>query len=796
MALIPLLTAIKPTIEEFLNRLPPPVRDRLLELRRANPDTPLSNLPPLVRTEVKSILTSLPAGTASVITDKPAVTTGRPAAPVPSNRPAVPGTLQNPALHETRLHPALRHSAAPNGTRPQPSFPDEDARTVLGTDRKTGEAVTISLKERLLGMDVIGATGTGKTTFDLNLILSDIRHGFGVCLIEPYGDLTKNVIAAMPEERLKDVLYLDLVDSTSSFGLNFFECPAGADDSDAAKVASFVMHVFEKVWNVGTETPRLQQVLRNTTRVLIENPGMTFSEIPLLLWEDGVREKLVRRVTNTQTKLFWSQYNRKQPRDREELISSTINKCDAYLNELLIARIVSQASSTIDFRRIMDEGKILLVNLSPQLEEASRLVGAVVIGRLLMAAFSRKDTPEEKRRPFFLYCDEFQRFATADFAVFLAEARKFKIGTTISNQTLEQLDDLNRATALQVGTLVVFRVSGEDSKVLAPSFDATPQPALVGEEPIRATPADPLNHLVRHGSHHPTVAKFVAEYLMPLETVLQQNATSTRAFLLGCAFVIPSQVIAGHRQLNEAFATCMRERRSDVFLSPWALFCLGGAAAPESTYVFFHDLRRELGYLPIIGFDRAANRYGRSGFLAKEATRADDLAFLRQGAKTSIFESKATREARVAAFVRLLKAIRETLAVLAKDPILVDTGQFQPKYQLRTYADQENLVANELSSQLPNYHAKVRLLTGEHTIKTRPAPTLVSEREVEKRIQAIKERMLRQGDTTPAREVDEAVRKRHELLRARPADDAPPPIHTNGRRQSRQKPPRTETSDR
>ena len=134
--------------------------------------------------------------------------------------------------------------------------------------------------------------------------------------------MTRQVIAGIPEELLENVIYLDITDSSSSFGLNFFECPAGADDTEVAKVASFVMHVFEKVWNVGTETPRLAQVVRNTTRLLIENPGMTFSEIPLLLWEDGVREKLVRRVTNTQTKLFWSQYNRRSPHSREELTAS------------------------------------------------------------------------------------------------------------------------------------------------------------------------------------------------------------------------------------------------------------------------------------------------------------------------------------------------------------------------------------------------------------------------------------------------------------------------------------------
>ena len=684
------------------------------------------------------------------------------------------------------------HSQATNGQQQVPltltsAAPAQNLPTVLGSDCETNDAVRLSLEERFQGLYVIGANGTGKTTVILNMVISDLLNNRGLCLIEPHGDLTRNVIAAMPEERLKDVIYLDLTDPRSSFGLNFFECPTGADDTDAAKIASFVMHLFETIWNVGFETPRLATVLRNTTRVLMENPGMTFSEIPLLLWEDGVREKLVRRVTNTQTKLFWSAYNHKQLREREELIASTINKVDAYLNEPLIARIVSQSTSTIDFRRIMDEGKILLVHLSPQLEEPSRLIGAAILGRLLMASFSRADTPKEQRRPFMIYADEYQRFATQDFAVFLAEARKAKVATTIANQVLEQLSDLNRATALQAGTLVVMRVSGEDSKVLAPSFDATPQPALVGEEPIRATPADPLGHLVRHGSNHPTVAKFLAEYLMPLASLVRQASSATHLFQLGCATVTASQISEGHRQLNEAFATCMREKRSNVQLSPWALFCLAGAAAPAATYAFYKDLRHEWEYVPIVGFDRAAKRYGSPSFLTSAARREDDLAFLRKGVKASIFESKATRAARVAAFTRMHKAIRETMEILVKDPILVDTGQYQPKYQLRTYQDQENLVANCLS-QLPNYTAKVKLLSGEHTIKTNPPPQLLAESEVDARIQTIKERMLSQGYTTPAQVVDENVAKRHEQLRQRPPEVFPP-IHTSGRRTTRGKQP-------
>ena len=160
------------------------------------------------------------------------------------------------------------------------------------------------------------------------------------------------------------------------------------------------------------------------------------------------------------------------------------------------------------------------------------------------------------------------------------------------------------------------------------------------------------------------------------------------------------------------------------------------------------------------------------------------MTFLRQGVKTSIFDMKATVAARVSAFIRMHTALRQTLAVLAKDPILVDTGQYQPKYQLRTYADQENLVANTLS-QLPNYTAKVRLLSGEHTIRTNPPPPRVTDREVEERIRAIKERMLREGYTKPAAAIEEEVRKRHEMLRARPPDDTPPPLHTNRRRNGR-----------
>jgi hypothetical protein len=359
----------------------------------------------------------------------------------------------------------------------------------------------------------------------------------------------------------------------------------------------------------------------------------------------------------------------------------------------------------------------------------------------------------------------------------LSESREFSISTNLFNQTLEQLDDANRAAALQAGNLVVFRVSGEDSKTLAPSFDTTPTQTLVGEEPVRAVMADPLTHLTRHG--HPLLGAFIADYLMPLEGLVRQVNADTHPFILGCAMMVSRQVLEGQRRLNDVIAYAMRTGKEAVFIDPLALFVLA-ASAGVSTDMFANELHYELGYVVLKDFYAGAYRYGKPDYLkevaALEAKRKERAAkpwwqrlFMRVPSPPP------------PSFVRMLKALRQAMALLAKEPLRTDTGLFQPKYQLRTYQDQENLVANELS-QLPNYHAKVRLLTTEYTIRTNPAPPLISEREVEARIRTIKERMAVDGVTLPAAAIEEQVRKRHELLRQRPPSDDPPPTQTTGRR--------------
>ena len=690
------------------------------------------------------------------------------ASPPAGAAPAQPQTAQ------TTPHPQVTVTCAP---------PPQSPPTVLGDDVETGEAVGLTLDERMQGLYVIGSTGTGKTTLLLNMILSDICANRGVGLIEPHGDLTRAVIAAMPERRLKDVIYLDITDSTTSFGINFFETPPGADVSEVAKVASFVQHLFEAVWSAQTETtPRLAQVLRNTTRVLIENPGTSFAEIPLLLWEDGVREKLMRRVSSTQTKLFFQHYNRRDPRSREELIASTINKVDAYLNEPLVSRIVSQSQSTIDFRRVMDEGKILLVHLSPQLEEPGRLIGAAILGRLLLASFCRADTPQKDRRPFMIYADEYQRYATNDFAVFLAESRKFRVSSTIANQTLEQLNDINRATALQAGSLVVGRVSGEDGDFLAKNFDATPGIEEAGVEPLRSPPADVIHHLVTRGHRDERVTRFSQEYLVPLQTYAGKSDRERHWASYDCHYgfleLHPLEVSRGRDYVNQALYAAQSEGRSDIAINPLGVYLLAVSVGNTMEYAFSNYI--DTTPIDLFGAHRMKDCsrmavFGKSNFLNDYAARFVSL-------------QKKKRRWMAERLVQMLTEFRYVLTVLSENPILVDTGQYVPKYRQRTYQDQENHISNILSSQLANYHAKVRVLTAEHMIKMRPAPKLVSGPEVEARIREIKQRMLAMGFTKAAQAVDEEVAKRHEVLRQRPPGVVPQ-VHATGRRNKGNQPP-------
>jgi hypothetical protein len=652
----------------------------------------------------------------------------------------------------------------------------------LGTDLTTGKKeVYITQQERRQGFYIVGVNGTGKSVLMANLIKKDLELGHGLCLIEPHNSLTKTALSLVPPHRLKDVILLDVMDSAFPFGLNLFQSDVPGDTNEAAKTANFLMHLFEKVWNVGTETPRLQQVLRNITRTLLANPGMTFAEIPLLLWDDTARQKLVSNVTTTHTQLFWQQYNSKSQRDKDELTASTMNKVDAYLSEPITANIVSQSNTSINFRQIMDSSKILLIQLSPQLEEVSRLLGAAIIGRLLMAAFSRADQLEDDRIQFNLYVDEFQRFATSDWRTFLEEARKFHVPITAAHQSLSQLEESLQTAALGAGTIVSFRVSGTDASIISASYDATPTQEQTGVEPVRAVPTDVISHLLRHGSPDPAVSNFTQNYLFTLDTYLKKPRPASDPYFSaswdsysGFLSLTEATVHLGHKLINDSLYQGMTDQNPDIPIAPLALYVLALSQGDCREYAFSeYVISRPGNYHRILkDFKEPTRRLGAPSFLKPQ----EQAFFLRQCPHPKKYRWRAE------AVVQMIIDFRRCLTALAKDPLRTETGLYQPIYRQRTYTDMQAQIANDLSQQ-ENYIARVKTLTSEHTIRTNPLTPPMTEAQLTARIEAIKQHMREQGLCRPAHAVEAEVRQRHEQLRER--NDPPPPSHTNRRRRPR-----------
>jgi hypothetical protein len=351
--------------------------------------------------------------------------------------------------------------------------------------------------------------------------------------------------------------------------------------------------------------------MRAISRTLISNT-LTMAEIPLVLTEEVVREKLTANLTNaqTQTRAFWQEYNRKTPSQRWEWTASATNKIDGYLSEPLIARIVSQ-QATIPWRRLMDERRIVLISLAREWEEASRLIGATILGQLLMASFSRMSAPSCPE--FHVFADEWQNLVTTDVATWIHEARKGNVVLHLANQSLSQLQPVNRQAALSAGALVAFRVgSPEDAKTLAQSFDHTPAPP-----DIRSPVADILGHLLRRGGHsHLAVGQFVTDYVQRLDSLIKKVGVYQHEFALGCATIRASHLIDGQRLLNDVLVECMRTGRGDGFIPPFVLLILGGAADPQSTYALYKHIRgKALNGYEVEGFYESANAFGRAGFL-------------------------------------------------------------------------------------------------------------------------------------------------------------------------------------
>ena len=331
----------------------------------------------------------------------------------------------------------------------------------------------IKTDDRRRHMYLIGKTGTGKTTTMENMALQDIHAGRGVAFIDPHGESAEKILDFIPPHRINDTVYFNPADMEYPFAFNVLE-RVGPEHRHL--VASGLVGVFKKIW-ADSWGPRLEYVLRNTILALLEYPGSTLLGIMRILVDKEFRKKVVARLTDPVVKSFWvDEYPRYPEKLRTEAIAPIQNKVGQFLSTSLIRNVVGQVKSKVNLRDIMDKGKILIMNLSKGRigEDASALLGAMMITKLQMAAMSRVDTPEQERRDFYLYVDEFQNFATDSFADILSEARKYHLNLIIGHQYIGQLTiespRVRDSVFGNVGTMVVYRVGAEDAEFLAKEF--------------------------------------------------------------------------------------------------------------------------------------------------------------------------------------------------------------------------------------------------------------------------------------------------------------------------------------
>jgi CxxC-x17-CxxC domain-containing protein len=328
----------------------------------------------------------------------------------------------------------------------------------------------IKTDDRRRHMYLIGKTGMGKSTILENMIIDDIRAGYGVAVVDPHGDLAEKIIEYIPDDRINDVVYFNPSDINFPIAFNVVE---QVEPHLRHLVASGLIGVFQKLW-ADSWGPRLEYILRNAILAILDFPGSTLMGVVRMLSDKSYRKKVVTNIKDPVVKAFWEkEFSGYADKFASEAVSPIQNKVGQFLSNSLMRNVIGQVKSSIDIRDIMDSGKILVMNLSKGRigEDNSALLGAMMITKIQLAAMSRVDVPEIERRDFYLYIDEFQNFSTDSFANILSEARKYRLNLILAHQYIEQLSEkVKPAVFGNVGTMVVFRVGAADAEELEKEF--------------------------------------------------------------------------------------------------------------------------------------------------------------------------------------------------------------------------------------------------------------------------------------------------------------------------------------
>ncbi len=328
----------------------------------------------------------------------------------------------------------------------------------------------IKIDDRRRHMYLIGKTGMGKSTVLENMIIEDIRAGRGVSVVDPHGDLAEKIIQYIPNNRINDVVYFNPSDIEYPIAFNLVE---QVEPHLRHLVASGLIGVFQKLW-ADSWGPRLEYILRNAILAILDYPGSTLLGVVRMLSDKEYRKKVISNIKDPVVKAFWErEFASYADKFASEAVSPIQNKVGQFLSNSFMRNIVGQVNSSIEMRKIMDEGKILIMNLSKGRigEDNSALLGAMIITKIQLAAMSRVDIEENVRKDFYLYIDEFQNFSTESFANILSEARKYRLNLIMAHQYIEQLDErVKPAVFGNVGTIIVFRVGAADAEELVKEF--------------------------------------------------------------------------------------------------------------------------------------------------------------------------------------------------------------------------------------------------------------------------------------------------------------------------------------
>jgi hypothetical protein len=372
----------------------------------------------------------------------------------------------------------------------------------VGIDLKTGEKIFLNDKERRAGMYILGVQGRGKSTFLLNLIAQDLQKGYAVIVFDAHDDLIRYVIALLPPDRLSKTYLIDLDDVEFPIGLNLFACAEPTNELERAIVVERVLHIFERLWP-DLKGILLEKLLRYITLTFLECPGYSLIDVRRLLWDDDFRENLVNSLTNEEVKAYWRhEYDMMTRSERRTETQALQNRLAPFLLTPFVRNIVCQRRNTLDFYRAIQEQEVLLIRLPMAGRQAHvPLIGTIMLAQIHAATFAFAHVNWNQRPGYSLFADEFQHFATLDFAELFKEARKYGARITVAHQDRQNLPPAIRSATLTASTILSFQSTPADAKELAPLFfDSTER-----LRPEHIYP-DPLRYLRLH--EHPDIQDF------------------------------------------------------------------------------------------------------------------------------------------------------------------------------------------------------------------------------------------------------------------------------------------------